>query len=106
MKRLPHLTMEVTKDQLPSLPSKAPNNQINTQTTLGIGHFSGSSMDQSPAINSNKPSQTDFSEDNPNTPTLTTEQRNAVILVCRELQEYSLRDVTNCRISTSTKREE
>ena len=85
MKHIPHPTMEVTKDQLPTLPSNAPDNQISTQTTLGIGNFSEDSMDQSAAINSNKPSQTDFSEDNPKTPTLTAEQRNAVILVCREL---------------------
>ena len=59
-------------------------------------------MDQSPAIISNKPIQTAFkgpletasdSEDNPNTPTLTREQRNTVIQVCRELHKYNFRDV-------------
>ena len=59
-------------------------------------------MDQSPAITSNKPIQTAFkrpletasdSEDKPNTPTLTREQRNTVIQVCRELHKYSFRDV-------------
>ena len=103
---IPHPTMEHTIDEFPTLPSKKPdpqtNTQTNTQTTLDIEDFSDDSMDQSPAIKSNKPIQTDFkrplettsdSEDNPNTPTLTREQRNTAIQVCGELHKYCFRNV-------------
>ena len=59
-------------------------------------------MDQWPVIATNKPIQATFkrpletaseSEENPNTTTLTREQRNTVIQVCRELHKYSFRDL-------------
>ena len=71
-------------------------------------------MDQSPAVTSNHPLQTTFkrpcestsdSEDHFNNTTLTKEQCNIAMHVCRELHRYSFRDVDKLQnLNTNKKR--
>ena len=95
---VPHPTMDLTIDDFPTLTP----DEIDNQSTPDKNDFSDDSMDQSPAVTSNHPLQTTFkrpreatsdSEDHLNNTTLTKEQRNTAIHVCRELHRYSFRDV-------------
>ena len=70
-------------------------------------------MDQSPAVTSNHPLQTTFkrpreatsnSEDHLNNPSLTKEQRNSAIHICRELHRYNFRDVDKLQNLNTDKR--
>ena len=74
--------------------------EIDNQSTPDKNDFSGGSMDQLPAVTSSYPLQTTFkrprettSKNYLNHTTLTKEQRNSAIHVCRELPHYSFRDV-------------
>ena len=70
-------------------------------------------MDQSPAVTSNHPLQSTFkrprkatsnSEDHLNNPSLTKEQRNSAIHVCRELYRNNFRDVDKLQNLNTDKR--
>ena len=107
---VPHPTMDLTIDDFPTLTP----DEINNQPTKDKNDFSDDSMDQSPAVISNHPLETTFkrpreatsnSEDHLNNTTLTKEQRNIVIHVCRELHRYSFRDVNKLqKLNTEKKK--
>ena len=88
--------------------------EIDNQSTPDKNDFSDDSMDQLPAVTSNQPLQTTFkrpreatsnSEDHLNNTTLTKEQRNSAIHVCRELHHYSFREVDKLQnLNTDKKR--
>ena len=95
---VPHPTMDLTIDGFPTLTP----DEINNQSTPDKNDFSNDSMDQAPAATCNNPLQTTFkrpreatsdSKDHLNNTTLTKEQHNSAIHVCRELHHYSFRDV-------------
>ena len=84
-----------------NFPTLTPD-EIDNQSTPDKKDFSDDSMDESPAVTSNHPLQTTFkrpreatsdSEDHLNNTTLTKEQHNTAIHVCRELHCYSFRNV-------------
>lgn len=98
----PNPTMELTIDEFRTLPNKTQKVEPETQEAPDIEYFSDDYMEPSPGITNTKPIQTIFkiqreitsdSEDNPNTRTISREQRNAVIKVCIELHKYNFRDV-------------
>ena len=95
---VPHPTMGLTIDDFPTLTP----DEIDNQSTPDKNDFTDNSMDQSPTVSCNHPLQTTFkrpreatsdSEDHLNNTTLTKEQRNSAIHVCRELHHYSFRDL-------------
>ena len=110
LNNVPHLTMDLTIDDFPTLTT----DEIDNQSTPDKNDFSDDSMDQSPAVTSNQPLQTTFkrpreatsdSEDHLNNRTLTKEQRNTAIYVCRELHRYSFRNVDKLQnLNTDKKR--
>ena len=86
-KMTPHPTMDLTIEELPTLPSRAPATKLEIQETPDIDEFSDDSMEQSPTV-MNKSIQTTFkrpryltseSEENLNTTQLNLEQRNAAV---------------------------
>ena len=90
--------MDLTIDDFPTLTP----DEVDNQSTPDKNDFSDDSMHQSPAVTSNHPLQTTFksprevtsdSEDHLNNTTLTKEQCNTAIHVCRELHRYSFRNV-------------
>lgn len=107
--------MELTIANFPELPHK-PQEHQNTEKPIPIEEeFSDDSMEnQSPAVIQKKPIQTTFkrprdttsdSEETSTTNTLTSEQRNLAIHVCRELHKYSFRHIDRLQnISTDKKR--
>lgn len=105
-----HPTMELTIDEFPNLRTKTNN----TTTQPEQSDFSDDSMDQSPLVTSNLPLQITFkrppvntleSEDHSTLTSLSRDQRNSVIHVCRELRKYSFRDVNKLQnVNTDKKR--
>ena len=102
--------MDLTIDDFPSLTP----DEIDNQSTPDKNNFSDVSMDHSHAVTSNRPLQTTFkkpreatsdSEDHLNNTTLTKEQRNTAIHVCRELHRFNFRDVDKLQnLNTDKKR--
>ena len=110
LNNVPHPTMDLTIDDFPTLTP----DEIDNQSTPDKNDLSDDSLDQSPAVTSNHPLQTTFkrpreatldSEDHLNNTTLTKEQCNTAIHVCRELHRFSFRDVDKLQnINTDKKR--
>ena len=105
--------MELTIDEFPSIPSQKSDINTNTKTVLEDGEVLDDSMGQWPAVISNQPLQTTFkippkkasnSKEQSTPTTLTREQRNRVIQVCRELHKYSFRDVDKLQNINKDKR--
>ena len=95
--KVPHPIMDPTIDDFSTLTA----DEIDNQSTPDKNDFSDDIMDQSPAVTSDHPLQSKVkrpretssdSEDHLNNTTLTKQQRNSAIHVCRELHRYSFRD--------------
>ena len=95
-KMTPHRTMDLTIEELPTLPSRTPATKLEIQETPDIDEFSDDSMEQSPTV-MNKSIQTTFkrpryltseSEENLNTTQLNLEQRTQP-----SKHNYSFKDV-------------
>ena len=107
---IPDQTMDLTIDELSTLTP----DEIDNTSTPHKNNFSHDSMDQSPGITFITPLQTTFkshreatsgSNDHLNNTTLTKEQHNSAIHVCRELHPYSFRDVGKLqKLNTDKKR--
>ena len=93
-------------------PATLTPDEINNQATPDKNDFSDDSIDQSPAVTSKHPLKTTFkrlpeatdSEGQLKNTTLTKEQRNIAIHVCRAPHHYSFRTSTNYKIQIRTKK--
>ena len=107
--KVPHPIMDPTIDDFSTLTA----DEIDNQSTPDKNDFSDDIMDQSPAVTSDhslqskvkRPRETSSdSEDHLNNTTLTKEQRNSAIHVCRELHRYNFRDVDKLQNLNTDKR--